>query len=308
MSNCLIIIASCLIAFSQLTAQKSLIGLDEILLGDIFDNSSTFDIKMLTERDDDAAVLRRWIFDQSGRLKTESDYRSVGWRVYVGDAETHIPKITQEEFSYFYDEEGRLDHILKEQLINDEKIIIQIQYNYRDNQTVIESWSRPSASGHRLNDYQLIKTFDQHLIQSKVLRYKTHDKEYPIESINQLIYNYSAEGQLTSRQQYSIMGPAPIDSTELKLSSTRIYSYDHTNRLEKMEDISIDEHGQRHDNITHAFKYKNELNKPSEISLLFSGDDDRHDVIYQMEYDSDGFIRSLSIDDSTFHYEIIRRN
>jgi hypothetical protein len=286
------------------TAQNTLDDIEAHLFADIFGaDHKVLELVELNEAND---TIRCWRFNDQAQLIKEMDNRPSFWPYEMGWHS--IARPSSKVYTFKYNNAGVLDSILEVHTSEGKVLNTTHTYTYPNKNTFTKS--------HNLNFGKLMEydfEFTQIIIDSQIQeireKVKNHFSDGYLETVQISKYCYDNELKLKNIDRYFKVNNCPLrDEEEMveALAAHSAYSYDNLNRLEEILELGYDEEGKGELSRALTFSYEGDSKSVRRIKVQYGKNVSFSESVYEVEYENNGDLKSISINGETHRYVYIR--
>lgn len=292
--------------FSICQAQNTIDDIETYLFSEIFNSYNS--ISEFIELNDENDTIRYWIFDHTGKLAKEIDYRNNSWSSSVGGQITHESTTFSTEFIYNYNQAGQVESYIETKNIdgNIRKTIHEFKYPTKDK--IIETFKLKEEKIEI--DCEITKFIENSNLKRIVKIMKNYIGASYVETNQRIEYSYDQGNRLISQNQYFAVNsfseneePEIMDEV---LGSTTNYHYDKRRRLKNIYVVEFDE--ERFPKLIKDvnFKYKGKSERIRNIEINYGENYIPNFVKYEISYKRNGHLSNIKINEDCINYLIKR--
>lgn len=278
-------------------SQRSLLDIEKYYLQELFDSASQNKIKELIERNSEKVILRKWIFDNTGKLKKELDLRRRSVIRNMSGIESNVSDSQKRTYSFSYDSRGRQSKIVKEDISDGDTTSMEFLFQNPGKDTIMESSSLYEIISYGEIEMELdiaIKTCSLK-VNNRIDSISTQWFFKGVRTgIDHVKYVYDRYGKLTNKNfKYEIK--SELEETEYSFARTN-FKYDSMDRLERVTTLE-------QDNLMfdHHLFYNSESLKLQRIESR-----GLQNLTSEIIYNSKGFLEKVIANNRELYYEIVK--
>lgn len=280
-------------------AQKILDDIEMYMFQQIFKPENS--ISAFIELNESNDTTRHWQFNKDFKLIKEIDNRPSAWPYSAGWSTSSRP--SKKVYEYNYHKNGTLDSINEMHTSLGELISNTYLFAYPNKNTIIESYELKVKELFNMQ-FELTQIMKDANIDESFQIMKSHTGSGYVQAEQRLKYIYAE--QLTEINHYFRVNSYPLNNEEELmneiLGAKTIYSYDQFNRLKRIVDFEYNETGDQKTKRDAIFTYYEQSNNISKIKLLYGENDTSVKVDYKIEYDMNGDISTITVNNKTYRY------
>lgn len=216
-------------------------------------------ISAIIEEDEESQIIRKWIFDDKGRLSKELDFRERGISASIDGDPFSSLMTNYQDYVYNYGINDELKEVIQTEVQNGDTLRIVHKFDYSRFNVVKESYSVKKGA---LLDMDLLKT----TVSSKGFKESvtnvsiTHGISSYVESKSKTFFRYNDKNQIKEEISYFKINTYPLQEKKkpepYRTSTIREFNYDREGRLYTILEYAYDEDGQHSLNKKVQFFYK----------------------------------------------------
>lgn len=288
-----------------LISQRTLQETEKYYLLDVLGSAHQNNIQEVLEKDSNQVVLRKWVFDDFGKLIEEMDYRGSNVTSSINGFEEMFSSTMMSIYSYTYDSFGRKVKINKKDYSAVDTTNTEYHFQYIGNDTILETLS----VSEKIIYGDLEAEFD---IGLNICTLKVDDRVDRISSqwfnngtstgIENVKYLYSKNGKLSQKTysyDFETQYSENIERTKNRLSSME-YRYDAQERLVRVS-------RQEGDNtiFDNRLFYDFDDRKVQRIHSKHDDSREPQEIVIELLYSDNGLLSKAVLNNRTYFYEIV---
>jgi len=280
-------------------AQNILDDIEIHIFEELFNSENP--ISELIELNESNDTTRCWRFNNKYQLNEEIDNRPSFWPYAAGWNARARP--SQKIYKYKYHPNGQLDIINETHASEGEIIMTAHQFTY-PNQNTITEFYKLNLNEHLNFDFQFTQTMDGSNIIESIQRMKNYIGDSYVQTDQRLKYIYNE--QLKEINHYFAVNSYPLNDEEKPIQETlgarTTYSYDQSNRLQRIITAEYTENGGQKINRDITFIYYDQSTKIEKIKLLYGENYTPREFEYIIEYEMNGNLKTIAVNDKIYKY------
>lgn len=280
-------------------AQNILDDIEIHIFEELFNSENA--ISELIELNESNDSTRCWRFNKKYQLTEEIDYRPSLWPYAAGWNAT--ARASKKVYKYKYYPNGQLDIINETHVSEGEVIKTAHQFSY-PNQNTITEFYKLNLNKHLNFDFQFTQIMNGSNIIESIQSMKNYIGDSYVQTDQRLKYFY--DEQLNEINHYFAVNSFPLNDEEKPIQETlggkTTYSYDQSNRLQRIIDVEYTEDGGQKVNRDITFMYYDQSIKIERIKLQYGENYTPREFEYKIEYDMNGDLKTIVVNGEIYKY------
>jgi hypothetical protein len=302
-----ILLALIIIFFTQdcILSQRTLLEVENYYLQNLLGSASQNNIQEVIEKDSDQIVLRKWLFDVSGKLIEEIDYRGSTVASIINGIEEIFSNKKMSTHSYSYDSIGRKLKIIKKVYSAADTTHIENHFQYIGNDTIHETMNVSEKITY--GDFGSENNIGLNICSLKVDNKVDSLSSYwfyngTLTGIENVKYHYRNSGKLAKKEYSYDLEIDESDNTETKekVSSKIYYEYDDYERL-----IRVRRYDQGKLIFENHLFYDSEDSTVQRIESKHDESREPQKITIELFYNEIGFLEKVISNNREYNYEIV---
>lgn len=294
--------------FSICQAQNTIDDVETYLFSEIFNSNKS--ISEFIELNDKNDTIRYWIFDENDKLIREVDFRNNSWSASISGQITNESTTFKTEIIYKYSQDGHLKNYVETKNVDGNIQHTIHEFKYSGSDTILETFK---IDDDRIKiDFEIKKINENSNLKKIIQVMKNYIGTSYVQTIQRIEFSYNQENSLTSQNQYFSVdsfseNEAPETINEA-LGANTSYMYDEKGRLKNIHEVEYTEEGLPKLRKDVNFEYKGKTERIEYIKINYSENYNPNFVEYEINYNRNGDLKNIKVNDKSFNYLIRRRN
>lgn len=294
-----------LINVNLMFGQRTINDIEEYILSPFFGNDFVNNNIQIIEENENAQITRKWIFNDEGKLFKECDWRESSFSSSFGISS----KTSYKEYLYSYNSTGNINKIIETQIQDGDTINTIHEFEYTSKNEIKEFYNF-SIKNVINTDFVIQRNYKNGVLKSIERSSITYIGEGFVKSTTKDIHEYANQNNLSKKMiYYSVESSAQNENNETDIEELGLfckYHYDHLGRINEILEINVDD---KDENLIHrkiSFQYEKDDSKISTVTVKHDESYSPSEMKYEIEYQENGRIKKIKINNNLFNYHISR--